>query len=451
MPTFNHTSDLPGVTPADLFAWHAAPGALQRLLPPGQGVVITRSAPLAEGSETELSIPVGPCRVRLLARHRAVVAPDGFIDEQAEGPCAAWSHHHRFFAGANGARLSDEIIYTLPGGALGRLGGGLVASKLQRMFAWRHERTRRDLARQLPFRDRPRLTVGVSGATGLVAGELMPFLTTAGHAVKPFVRGRVTADGIAWDPRKGTIDEAALGACDAVVHLAGASVATRWTAANRAAIYDSRVAGTRLIAEAVARQAGRIKTLIVASGVNCYPADGTPCDESSPATGNGFLADVVRAWEAAAEPARQAGVRVVHLRTGMVLSPGGGGLAQLVTPARLGLGGPVGGGTQALSWIDLDDLVGLIHHALHESKLEGPVNACAPGTVTQGEFARTLGRLLHRPAFAPFPAWAVRAALGQMGEELLLASLHVVPRRAPAAGFAFLSPELTTALRFALM
>jgi hypothetical protein len=452
MSTFSHVSDISGVTPADLCAWHFAPGALQRLLPPGRGITVRRSAPLAEGSEVELALPFGPCRVRWLARHSAINVPEGFVDEQVSGPFSAWRHQHRFSAVAHGARLSDEITYTMPGGALTAPCGSLVAHDLQRMFTWRHERTRRDLLRQLPFRDRPRMVVGISGATGLVASELTPFLTTAGHTVKPFVRGRATTEGIAWDPARGTLDESALAQCDAVVHLAGASVASRWTATHRAAIMDSRIRGTRLVAEAVARQAraGRPMTLIIASGVNCYPGTGEPCTEDSPATGSGFLADVVRAWEAAADPAREAGVRVVHLRIGMVLSPAGGGLAQLLTPARLGLGGPVGAGTQLVSWIDLDDLVGLIHQTLHDARLQGVVNACAPEVVPQRVFAQTLGRLLHRPACAPFPAWAVRAALGQMGEELLLTSLRVVPQRAQAAGFTFNSPDLVTALRFAL-
>ena len=455
MATYQHVSLLPGATPAELFAYHAAPGALDRLLPPSSGVVIRRRAPLADGSEVELAVPVGPFTRRWIARHSAVNAPAGFVDEQVSGPFAAWHHQHRFLAteAGDGATLLDDVTYTPPGGRLAGLVDAFVTGRLQRTFHWRHERTRRDLERQRQFRDRPRLTVGISGANGLVAGELIPFLTTAGHTVKPFARARADASSIAWDPLRGRIDDAALSGCDAVVHLAGASVAQRWTPAAMAEIRDSRVAGTRLVAEAVAREArqtGRIKTLIIASGVNCYPSSDTEQDEESPSTGTGFLSDVVRAWEAAAEPARAAGVRVVHLRIGMVLSASGGGLAQLLTPAKLGLGGPVAGGEQWLSWIDLDDLVGLIHYALHDQRLVGPVNAVSPEPVRQGHFAEVLGRLLSRPAFAPFPACAVRLLLGQMGEELLLSSIRVVPRQAGLVGFAFCSPDLTTALRFQL-
>ncbi len=453
MATYQHISLLPGATTAELFAYHVAPGALERLLPPSSGVVIRRRAPVAEGSEVELAVPFGPFKRRWLARHSAVRAPDGFVDEQVSGPFAAWRHQHRFLSAEGGATLLDDITYTPPGGRLAKLVDCFVTGQLQRTFHWRHERTRRDLDRQRQYSAQPRLTVGVSGANGLVAGELIPFLTTAGHTVKPFARSRADAAAIAWDPLRGRIDEAALGSCDAVVHLAGASVAQRWTPSAMAMIRDSRVAGTRLVAEAVVRQAaagGRVKTLIIASGVNCYPSSDLEQDEESPASGSGFLSDVVRAWEAAAEPARAAGVRVVHLRIGMVLSAAGGGLAQLLTPAGLGLGGPVAGGEQWLSWIDLDDLVGLIHQALHDQRLEGPLNAVAPEPVRQGHFAEVLGRVLSRPAFMPFPAWAVRRLLGQMGEELLLSSIRALPRRATLSGFTFCSPDVATALRFQL-
>jgi len=450
MATYLHSSLMASATAKELFAWHAAPGALDRLLPPASGVRVLRRAPLADGSEVELSLPVGPFRRRWLARHSEVHNPQGFVDEQVSGPFPAWRHEHRFANVADGAQLTDAVTYTPPGGLLSRAIDVVVARDLRRMFSWRHERTARDLERQRQFRDQPRLTVGISGASGLVAGELIPFLTTAGHTVKPFARRGGDAESISWDPQRGRIDEVGIGQCDAIVHLAGASVAKRWTDAYKAEIRDSRITGTRLIAEAAARQAGKVKTLIIASGVNAYPNGDAECDEETPGPGNGFLSDVVRDWEAAAEPARQAGIRVIHLRIGMVLSPKGGGLAQLLTPAKFGLGGPVAGGEQWLSWIDLDDLIGMIHHALHDSRLVGPVNATAPEPVRQGHFAEVLGRLLARPAIAPFPACAVRLLLGQMGEELLLSSIRVLPRSALKAGFAFRSPDLATALRFQL-
>jgi uncharacterized protein (TIGR01777 family) len=450
MATYLHSSVLPATTASEVFAWHTAPGALQRLVPPAAGIRVVRNAPLAEGSEVELSVPVGPCRRRWLARHSAVQAPHGFTDEQISGPFPAWHHEHRFVDSPEGVVLTDAVTYTPPGGPVSGVVDWVVAQDLRRTFAWRHERTRRDLERQHLFRAQPRLTVGISGASGLVAGELIPFLTTAGHHVRPFTRRAETVDSISWDPLRGRLDEAGLSQCDAIVHLAGATVAQRWTSAAMAEIRDSRIAGTRLIAEALARNPGTVRTLIIASGINVYPQGENECTEETPSAGSGFLAEVVRAWEAAAEPARQAGIRVVHLRIGMVLSSTGGALKQLLTPTKFGLGGPVAGGNQWLSWIELDDLVGLIHHALFEARMSGPINATAPEPVRQGDFAEILGRVLHRPAAIPFPGWAVRLLLGQMGEELLLPSLRVVPRQALQAGFIFRSPDLLRALRFAL-
>ena len=452
MPTYQHTTILPDATARELYAWHVGPGALERLLPPASGVRIVRGAPVAEGSEVELSVPMGPFRRRWLARHSAIVLNASFTDAQISGPFAAWSHVHRFADVPGGARLTDDLTYTPPGGPFANIVDAWVASELRRTFAWRHERTRRDLVRHRVFAALPRLTVGVSGATGLVGSALSPFLRGGGHTVVPFVR-RGATEGIAWDPPRGRLDEAALANCDAVVHLAGSSVAKRWTPTAMAEIRDSRVAGTRLVAEAIARQqaaGGRTKTLIIASGVNIYPSGVSELNEDSPTTGDGFLAEVVRAWEAAAEPARAAGVRVVHLRIGMVLSPAGGGLAQLLMPAKCGLGGPVAGGEQYISWIDLDDLVGLIHHALLDRRAAGVINACAPEPVRQGHFAEVLGAILHRPAFAPFPACAVRLLLGHMGEELLLPSVRVVSKRTAPLEFAWSSPDLATALRFQL-
>ena len=452
MPTYQHTSVFPAVTASDLYAWHTGPGALQRLIPPASGVRIVRGALVAEGSEVELSVPLGPFRRRWLARHSAIVPGVSFTDEQVSGPFAGWTHIHCFTDASGGARVTDDITYTPPGGPFANLVDAWVTSELRQTFAWRHERTRRDLMRQRAFAMQPRLTVGISGATGLVGGELSPFLRGGGHTVVPFVR-RGTAEGIAWDPLRGHLDAVALGRCDAVVHLAGSSVAKRWTPTAMAEIRDSRVAGTRLVAEAIARQQaadGRARTLVIASGVNIYPSGVIELNEESATNGEGFLADVVRAWEAAAEPARAAGVRVVHLRIGMVLSPAGGGLAQLLMPAKFGLGGPMAGGEQYTSWIDLDDLVGLIHHVLLDQRAEGVINACAPEPVRQGHFAEVLGEILHRPAFAPFPACAVRLLLGQMGEELLLPSMRVVSKRTESLGFSWCSPDLVTALRFQL-
>jgi uncharacterized protein (TIGR01777 family) len=290
----------------------------------------------------------------------------------------------------------------------------------------------------------------ISGASGLIGAALATRLAAAGHPVGRMVRGRagVRPGDVAWDPAAGRIDAAALEGAEAVVHLAGESIAFgRWTAAKKRAIRDSRVAGTRLLAEALAGLARPPRVLVSASAVGYYGDRGAePLTEASP-RGQGFLAEVAEAWEAAAEPARRAGLRVVHPRIGMVLAATGGALPRMLTPFRLGLGGVIGDGRQQVSWIALDDLVGALRHLLVTESLTGPVNAVAPGPVDNRELTRTLARVLGRPALLPLPAALVRLAFGEMGPALLLASARVLPVRLEATGFRFRYPALEAALR----
>lgn len=291
------------------------------------------------------------------------------------------------------------------------------------------------------------MRVLISGASGLVGSALVPSLEAAGHRVRRLVRQRCEEpDAAFWDPAAGTLDAGALDGVDAVVHLAGESIAAgRWSAEVKRRILESRVEGTGLIAEELAALEAP-PALVAASAIGYYGDRGDePMDEESP-SGEGFLAEVCRRWEAAAQPARDAGSRVVHLRIGMVLSRRGGALQRMLTPFKLGLGGTVGDGRQFMSWIHLDDLVAVIEHALADGELAGAVNAVAPQPVSNREFTRTLGRVLGRPTLVPVPAPLVRLAFGEMGSELLLASTRVVPARLEGAGFAFRFPELEAAL-----
>ena len=287
----------------------------------------------------------------------------------------------------------------------------------------------------------------ISGRSGLVGSALASFLTSGGHEVVALSRSPSKPGQIHWDPEHGVLDAAELEGFDAVVHLAGESVARRWTAAQKRCIRDSRVKGTRLLSETLARLDRPPRTLVCASAIGYYGDRGSEIltEESPP--GTGFLPDVCREWEAAADAARQKGVRVVHVRIGVVLTPKGGALAQMLTPFKLGAGGVIGSGEQFWSWIVLDDLVGAIHHALATESLTGPVNATSPNPVTNREFTKTLGRVIRRPTILPMPAFAARLALGQMADELLLASARVLPQRLLATNYAFRDPELEGALR----
>jgi uncharacterized protein len=299
----------------------------------------------------------------------------------------------------------------------------------------------------------PRLRVAVTGATGLVGGALVPALLAAGHRVDRVSR-RLPAVGttdIQWDPARGQLEPRALEGVDAVVHLAGETIAAlRWTPAVKERIRRSRVDGTRLLVETLGRLTRRPRVLVAVSGVGYYGNRGdTPLTEESP-PGSGFLAEVCREWEAAADPARVAGIRVVHPRLGVVLAGEGGALPRMALPFRLGAGGVIGDGRQYWSWIGIADLVRVLELCLALETLAGPVNAVAPAPVTNREFTRILGRVLGRPTLVPLPALAVRLLLGQMGQALLLDSARALPRRLERAGFRFRHPDLEGALRAAL-
>ena len=293
----------------------------------------------------------------------------------------------------------------------------------------------------------------VTGSTGLIGSVLVPILTAGGHSVVRLVRAppRPGEAEIPWDPTAGRIDAAGLEGLDAVVHLAGENIAAgRWTAVRKARIRDSRVQGTRLLAGTLARLSRPPRVLVCASAIGYYGARGEEVLREDSPPGQGFLADLCREWEAASESAAQAGIRVVRLRTGIVLTPRGGALKQMLLPFRLGVGGKIGSGKQYLSWIALDDLLGAFLHALTTESLQGAVNAVAPHPVTNLEFTKTLGRALKRPTVFPVPAFAARLVLGEMADELLLASQRVHPRRLLDSGFRFTLPTLDSALRRAL-
>ena len=289
----------------------------------------------------------------------------------------------------------------------------------------------------------------VTGSSGLIGTAVVRSLRARGDDVQRLVRRAPAApDETFWDPAANALDAAKLAGTDAIVHLAGVNVAThRWNARRKTLIRDSRVCSTRLLSETIAALAPPPPTLICASGVSYYGHDNDRWFTESDPPGTGFLADVCRQWEAAAEPARAAGIRVVHLRIGVVLSTAGGALPRMLKPVRLGLGGPIGSGRQFMSWITLDDLVRVVAFVLDHHELRGPVNAVAPQPVTNREFMRALGRVLHRPVWLPLPAFAVRMALGEMGRELLLGSLRVRPARLLDAAFDFACPAIEPALR----
>lgn len=288
------------------------------------------------------------------------------------------------------------------------------------------------------------MKIVVSGSTGLIGSRLVRVLEARGDTVVRLVRGAQ------WDPERGTIDRNALEGSDAVVHLAGENIFGRWTEAKKQRIRDSRVQGTRLVSNALLGLTRAPHVLLAASAVGYYGDRGSEILTERSSPGHDFLAEVAREWEEAAGSAATAGIRVVNMRFGIVLSPAGGALAKMLRPFRLGLGGPIVGGNQYVSWIEHSDLVNAIQHALGRNDLAGPVNLTAPNPVTNRELATTLGKVLGRPAIVPVPAFALRLAFGADGAAMLQGGQRVLPERLIASGFQFVYPTITAALQHLL-
>jgi uncharacterized protein len=294
------------------------------------------------------------------------------------------------------------------------------------------------------------MNVLISGAMGLIGSALVPELEANGHTVTRLSRSQSGADTVRWDPSAGTID-GDLEGTEAVVHLAGESIAQgRWSPDKKRRILDSRVQGTRLLAERISALATPPKVMVSTSAVGYYGDRGDEVLTEESAPGADFLAKVCREWEAAAEPARQAGIRVVHPRLGIVLSPQGGALGTTLPIFKLGGGGKIGSGRQWWSWVALDDVVGSIVHALTDETVEGPVNVGSPNPMTNAEYTKVLGKVLGRPTVLPLPAPAARIMLGEVADALLLASQRMRPAKLEATGYAFRYPQLEGALRHLL-
>jgi len=399
-------------------------------------------------------IKQGPAEVQWEVRHTAFEEGRLFREEQLSGPFEEWIHTHRFVpADDGGCFLEDEIEWNPPLGGPGRLlSEGFVEKELGRLFAFRHARLGNDLSLHSRYKGQP-LTVVLTGASGLIGRALTDFLLSGGHDVVPLSREEEgsSVSPPSWDPGGGRLDPAVFEGADAVVHLAGESLAAfRWTEDKKERILQSRREGTALIAGVLAGMARPPQVFVAASAIGFYGDQGDKVVTEDTGPGQGFLAMVCREWEGATKAARKAGIRVVNLRTGFVISPLGPGLGKMLPPFKAGLGGRIGSGRQYMSWIDLDDEIGLIHHALTRPGVSGPLNATAPNPVPNTTFTDTLGRVLGRPTLMPLPAAALKGILGEVGTELLLKGARVTPQKAEETGYDFLFSDLEDSLRFQL-
>lgn len=292
------------------------------------------------------------------------------------------------------------------------------------------------------------MRVAITGASGLVGSALTQLLENEGHDVLRLIRRAASGGEISWQPHKQIIEAEKLEGIDAVVHLAGENVAEgRWNSAKKQRIHISRTEGTQLIANTLAQLDKKPRVFVSASAIGFYGDQrAEPVDEES-GRGQGFLADVCTAWEEACQPVREAGIRTVNVRIGVVLSKDGGALAKMLTPFRLCAGGVIGSGKQVWSWVAIHDVVGAIKHALETESVAGPLNATAPNAVTNAEFTRALGHVLGRPTLIPMPAFLAKLALGEMAEALLLSSSRVLPRKLQDTGYKFQHEDLEPTLR----
>jgi uncharacterized protein len=439
-----------------LFDWHAQPGAFERLTPGWQpSKVVSHTGGITNGSRVEVDVPLlgGLLHQRLVVEHRDYIDGEQFRDVQVRGPFRHWTHTHRMEPAPDGtSTLVDHIEYGMPLDPVGTMASHwFVDAELDRLFRFRHARTATDLVRHAAFADRPRLTVAITGGSGMIGTALTWFLRTGGHTVRWITRRPDASRGdIGWDPARGQLDPADLAGVDAVVHLAGANVGERWTPEHRRSILASRQDGTRLLVSAMLAADRRPNVLVSSSAVGYYGDTGSTMIEENGAKGTGFLADVTDVWERETAPAAAAGIRTVLARTGVVLSATGGALGKMLPAFQFGVGGPLGSGDQYMSWISLDDQVGALHFLLMSAAAHGVHNLTGPAPVTNAEFVRTLGRVLHRPAFVPVPAFALRALFGEMAEATILTGQRALPARLLAAGYQFHHPTLESALRFEL-
>jgi len=300
------------------------------------------------------------------------------------------------------------------------------------------------------------MNILISGSTGLVGSELVPFLGAKGHTVTRLTRSKSGTEsqlGVAqtfWNPNSKKIDASCVEGHDTVVHLAGENIAGIWTEEKKNKIRKSRVDGTGLLSKSIAALSKPPKVFVSASAIGFYGNRGEEILTEESDHGGGFLAEVCREWEAAAKPAVEKGIRVVYLRIGLVLTPKGGALKTMLIPFRMGLGGTIGSGKQFFSWVAIDDVIGAIYHAIISENLNGPVNVVAPNPVRNNQFTKTLGQVLYRPTLLPVPAFALRLLAGEMADEMLLASTRVEPQKLLTSGYKFSYPELEGALRHLL-
>ena len=459
MPIFEHTATFP-FSRQTVWDWHARPGAVRRIMPDWEGIRPVEVGGITDGAITEFRMKIGIVPQRWVAKHHGYMEGAQFCDDMVKDPFGRWNHVHKFVENnENEMQIHDRIDWKLPFHFFTRIGAPImVMPRVNQMFKHRSRRILADLNRQQMFKDAPRKRILITGSTGLIGTQLGAFLETDGHDVHRLLRPstRLHADQdstkvVKWNDRTGEVTQGSLEDFDVVIHLAGAGIGEkRWSKKRKKLISESREIPTRHLSNALAELKSPPSLFICASAVGFYDNRGDEDLDENSSIGEGFLARICKKWEDATEPAVNAGIRTILMRTGIVTTAAGGMLQQILLPAKFGALGPIGGGRQWQSWISLDDQIYAIHFLMNHETASGVINLTAPNPVTQKQFAKTLGKVLRRPAFAPAPGFVMKILFGEMGKSLILDGQKVHPKRLLDLGYKFEHETLEPALRDAL-
>ena len=444
------------------FEWFEHEGSFRRLMPPWEVAEEVRADDSLEvGSQRVFRFPAPGApflKMTWVAEHTAYDPPHHFSDTMVKGPFWSWNHDHNLVESGGKTTVRDEVTYQVPFGPLGNLAdrilaGMLVRGRISKMFKARELRLQRDMKEHSRFAHEGRKRILVAGSSGLIGTQLVAFLDTGGHDVWRLVRRPVKegAKELSWAPDKGVLESSDLEGFDVVIHLGGAGIGDkRWSKKRKQLIVDSRRESTMLLSETLSKLDKKPESFIVASAIGYYGNRGDEDLDETSSPGSGFLTDTVIDWESFTDPARDAGIRVINLRNGIVLSATGGALGRMLLPWKMGGGGPLAGGKQWMSWISLDDEVYAIHHLMMTSSCSGAYNMTAPEPVTQRVFSKTLGSVLRRPAIAPIPGFTMKILFGELAGPLLIEGQKVRPKRLQDSGYEFLHKDLESALRDSL-
>ena len=456
MPIYEHTATFP-FSRETVWNWHARTGAVRRIMPEWEGIRPLEVGGIKDGAVTTFRMSIGIVPQKWKAKHHSYIEGEQFCDNMIKGPFARWNHTHKFLEnGTDEMKIQDTIDWKLPFHFFTRIGAPImVMPRVHQMFKHRSRRILADLKRQEMFKDAPRKRILISGSTGLIGTQLGAFLETDGHDVHRLLRPstKLHADQdpakvVKWNDHTGEILEGSLENFDVVIHLAGAGIGDkRWSKKRKKLIAESREIPGRNLSNALAELSSPPSLFMCASAIGFYDNRGDEDLDETSSIGDGFLAKICKKWEDAMKPASDAGIRTIIMRNGIVTTASGGMLQQILLPAKLGGMGPIGGGRQWQSWISFDDCIYAMHYLMNHEDASGVFNMTSPNPVTQKQYAKTLGKVLRRPAFAPVPGFVMKILFGELGKSLILDGQKVHPKRLLELGFEFEHETLESALR----